>query len=100
MDFLTSQNKLQLSQKVGKWLQRILGISSYGLYFLENQTISVYKSNEGEIQQNFPINRGIAGYVFQNQKSCIITDVKESNYYDKLVDVSSNLPVFAIPLIE
>jgi len=97
LDFLTSKDKGELTQKVGVWLYRLLGISTFGLFFLENDMLASYKNSE---YQKFPSQQGIAGYSFQNQKTLIISDIKSSAYYDKFIDIFSHLPLYVTPLIE
>jgi len=82
---------------VGVWLYRLLGISTFGLFFLENDMLASYKNSE---YQKFPSQQGIAGYSFQNQKTLIISDIKSSAYYDKFIDIFSHLPLYVTPLIE
>lgn len=100
LDFLDARDKLELNDKVGYWLQRTLGISTYGLYFSENDMITTYKNLENKKFISFSNTQGIAGFVLQNQKSCIVTDIKNSVHYNKLVDVISQFPLYACPLIE
>lgn len=100
LDFLNSVSKLDLTQKLSIWLQKILGISNFGLYFIENEMFSIYKLTENKELFNYPLNQGIAGFILQNAKPCIISDVKSSIFYDKSTDICSQLPLFGIPLTE
>ena len=62
--------------------------------------MNVFKNSENNDQKACPVNQGIACFVFQNKKSCIISDVKASSNYDKFVDILSNLPIYVVPIIE
>ena len=95
LDLSTSKDKFEFTQKTGLWLYRLLGISGFSLYFLEQEELVTY--NKSEIQK-FHAKQGIAGFVLQNQRSVIIADIKSSPYYDKFIDVFSHLPLFAAPL--
>lgn len=100
LDFLNSENKLDLTQKLSVWLQKILGISNFGLYFIENDMFSIYKLSGDKELFTYPLSQGIAGYILQNAKPCIISDVKSSIFYDKSIDICSQLPLLGIPLTE
>ncbi|KAL4456634.1 hypothetical protein ABPG74_000741 [Tetrahymena malaccensis] len=95
-----SQQKTRFSftQKVKMLIQQLFNIDSSHFYFVENDhLISYNKPNQQKDQ--FSFEHGLAGIVAKEKKSYIIHDIRSSSYFNPLVDISSLLPIYAIPLI-
>ena len=75
----------------------IFGITNSIFYIVENNEIVLYDSPNNRIA--FCLEYGLAGMVVKEMKPYIIHDIRSNNVYNKLVDLTSILPIYALPLI-
>ncbi|EAR88894.2 hypothetical protein TTHERM_00264890 (macronuclear) [Tetrahymena thermophila SB210] len=92
------KTRFNFTQKVKMLVQQLFNIDNSHFYFVENDhLISYNKPNQQKDQ--FSLEHGLAGIVAKEKKSYIIHDIRSSSYFNPLVDISSLLPIYAIPLI-
>ncbi|KAL4477784.1 hypothetical protein ABPG72_018958 [Tetrahymena utriculariae] len=93
-----AENKFDLSQRIQQSFAMCFGITNFIFYYVEDDNLVKYDCPNSK--QNYSLKYGLVGQAALDQKPYIISDVKLSSYYNKLVDLQSILPIFAIPLLD
>ncbi|KAL4430081.1 hypothetical protein ABPG74_013528 [Tetrahymena malaccensis] len=96
-ELCTSKSKFQFSQIIKKWASSILQSNAAQFVFVEDDQISLYKSNDQKIQVSSKIS--LASQIIQNKKSMIFYDSNKQVEYQKDIDVQSILPIYYHPII-
>ncbi|EGR32759.1 hypothetical protein IMG5_071400 [Ichthyophthirius multifiliis] len=95
--FIQCKDKWQFTIKVQQWIQMIFGVNLSVFYFIEDSKMISYAQNKEK--QIFTYNHGLAGMVAKEMKPYIIHDIKSNNTYNQLVDLTSILPIYVVPLV-
>jgi len=66
-------------------------------YYVEKDELILYAENS---RSTFSLGHGLAGLAVTDKKAYIVNDIKQSTVFNKLVDISSILPIYAIPLVD
>ncbi|EAS03382.2 hypothetical protein TTHERM_00730310 (macronuclear) [Tetrahymena thermophila SB210] len=93
-----AENKFDLSQRIQKSFAMCFGITNFIFYYVEGDNLVKYEGSNQKSQ--YSLKYGLVGQAALDQKPYIISDAKLSSYYNKLVDLQSILPIFAIPLLD
>lgn len=86
---------MEFTHKVHEWCKVLFSVSNSKFLFYENDNLLDYQDQQVKNRGN----NGVAGYVMEQQRSMIFSEIKRNHFFDPNIDISSLLPILYYPIV-